>query len=59
MGATTISWRRNGNVPSHIREIIEKRKMDVLWINMSDYSPIDSEEMFINAVLYEAPRGWV
>lgn len=54
-----IEFVNNNGLPEEKKKIIEKRKMDVLWINMGDYSPIDSEEMFINAVLYEAPRGWV
>lgn len=41
------------------KQIINSRDMNVLWINMSGYSPLDPIEKVVNAVMYEAPRGWV
>lgn len=40
-------------------KIINDRAMNVLWINMSGYSPLEPIEKVVNAVMYEAPRGWV
>lgn len=41
------------------KQIINSREMHVLWINMSGYSPLEPIEKVVNAVMYEAPRGWV